>query len=68
MITCRLETDFSEELYQIFLLENLKSERAECEIKKGKALVFMLKSKDAIGMKALINSILNVIETYNKIK
>ncbi|MCM2325438.1 MAG: hypothetical protein NDI94_03165 [Candidatus Woesearchaeota archaeon] len=68
MITCKLETDFSEELYQIFLLENLKSERAECEIKKGKALVFMLKSKDAIGMKALINSILNVIETYNKIK
>ncbi|MEK6917049.1 MAG: hypothetical protein AABW92_04870 [Nanoarchaeota archaeon] len=68
MITCKLEIDENvEELYKIFLSEKLQSDRASCNIKKGKTLVFEVKAKDSISMRAFMSSILKIIEIHNKI-
>jgi tRNA threonylcarbamoyladenosine modification (KEOPS) complex Pcc1 subunit len=69
MISCTLEINEDiDDLYQLFLPENLKSDRAECTIKKGKTLKFTITAKDPVSMKAFTNSVLNIIHTYQKIK
>lgn len=69
MITAKLVvTDNIEDIYRIFLAEKLESKRAKCTVKLGKELVFEVKAKDPTSMKAFMNSILNVIEIYSKIK
>jgi tRNA threonylcarbamoyladenosine modification (KEOPS) complex Pcc1 subunit len=67
MLTCSLEisTDV-DNLYKIFLSEKLSSPRANCTIKKGKTLIFEIIAKDSVSMKAFTNSILNMIQTYEK--
>ncbi len=57
-----------EDLYRIFLSEKLESDRAECSIKKGKSLIFKIRAKDPVSMKSFLNTILKIIETYNKTK
>ncbi len=69
MITCSLEIhDKVEDLYKIFMSERLESDRAECKIKKDKTLIFKIKAKDPVSAKAFLNSILKIIETYDKTK
>ncbi|MBN2368130.1 hypothetical protein JXC34_03850 [Candidatus Woesearchaeota archaeon] len=69
MIACRLVfTENVEELHKIFLSEKLNSDRAECRIEKGKTLVFEINAKDPVSMKAFMNSILNIVQTYEKVK
>jgi len=70
MITCTLEIKENvEDLYKIFLPERLKSDRATCKItKKGGKLRFEINANDAVSMKAFLNSILKIIQTYDKIK
>ena len=69
MISCTLEVyDNIEDLYKIFLSEKLKSDRASVEIKKKESLIFKIMAKDPVSMKAFINSILTIIQTYNKVK
>jgi len=69
MIKCTLEVeDEVEALYKIFLSENLNSKKARCSISKNTTLKFTITSKDPVGIKALINSILKIIQTYNKVK
>jgi tRNA threonylcarbamoyladenosine modification (KEOPS) complex Pcc1 subunit len=68
MITCTLEvSDNINDLQKIFLSENLETNRAKCTISKDKTLKFSIVAKDPVSMKAFVNSILKVIETYNKI-
>lgn len=68
MISCTLEIkDNVEDLHKIFLSEKLSSERAQCTIKKKNTLIFKIKAKDPVSMKAFLNSILKIIQTYNKI-
>ena len=68
MISCTLEVyENVDDLYKIFLSEKLKSDRAECVITKNKALSFEIKAKDPVSMKAFVNSILKIIQTYDKI-
>lgn len=62
-----VEEDVSE-LHNIFLAEDLNTKRARCKIEKGEVLKFTIDANDPIGMRALINSILKVIETYQKLK
>ncbi len=69
MISCTLKVHENiDDLYKIFLSEKLKSNRAECIITKNDALLFEIKAKDPISMKAFLNSILKIIQTYDKIK
>ena len=69
MITCKLQLrDDIDDLYKIFLSETLKSERANCNITKNKLLTFEVTAKDPIAMKAFLTSILNIVQTYYKIK
>ena len=68
MITCTLEvSDNINDLQKIFLSENLETNRAKCTISKDKTLKFSIVAKDPVSMKAFVNSILKVSETYNKI-
>ncbi len=68
MIFCTLKIyENIEELYKIFLSEKLKSDRAEITIKKNNALIFEIKAKDPISMRAFITSILKIIQTHDKI-
>ena len=67
MISCALEvSEDIDELHRIFLAERLESSRATCRITKGRSLVFRVKAKDPVAMKALLTSILKTIEIYNK--
>ena len=67
MITCSLEVHENvDELYKVFMSEKLSSERAECQIRKGKCLEFKIRANDPVSMKAFLNTILKIIETYNK--
>jgi len=69
MISCTLKVNENiDDLYKIFLSEKLKSDRAECIITKNKELLFEITAKDPVSMKAFLNSILKIIQTYNKIK
>ena len=69
MITCVLKVHENvDDLYKIFINEQLSSNRASCEIKKGKLLEFHIKADDPVGMKAFLNSILKIVQTYDKIK
>ena len=69
MITAKIIVEENvDDLYRIFKAEKLESKRAKCTIKKNKALIFEVKAKDPISMKAFMNSILNVLEIYSKIK
>jgi tRNA threonylcarbamoyladenosine modification (KEOPS) complex Pcc1 subunit len=69
MITCSLKVHENvDDLYKIFLSETLKSDRAECTVEKDKALTFNIKAKDPVSMKAFLNSILKIIQTYEKTK
>jgi tRNA threonylcarbamoyladenosine modification (KEOPS) complex Pcc1 subunit len=66
---CSLEVHENvDELYQVFLSEKLESDRASCTIKKDTTLVFEVKAKDPVSMRAFLNTILKIIETYDKIK
>ena len=68
MISCTLKVNENiDDLYKIFLSEKLKSDRAECVITKTDVLLFEIKAKDPISMKAFLNSILKIIQTYDKI-
>ena len=68
MISCTLKIhDNADDLYKIFLSERLKSDRAECVVKKNNALEFKIKAKDPVSMKAFITSILKIVQTYEKI-
>ena len=67
MIACSMEVhDNVDDLYKIFKSEKLESDRAECNIKKGKSLVFEIKANDPVSMRAFLNTILKIIETYQK--
>ena len=69
MITCTLEFhDDVEDLYKLFLSEKISSGRGDMKIKKGKSLFFEINAKDLVTMKIFLNSILKVVETYNKVK
>ena len=68
MINCTLE--FSEninDIYKNFLSENLESDRAKCIMSKGKTLKFQITANDPVSMKAFVNSILKVVQTYDKV-
>ena len=68
MITCILEiSEDVEDLHKIFLAEKLESDRAKCEIRKNKTLIFEVTAKDPVSMRAFTSSILKIIETYQKI-
>jgi tRNA threonylcarbamoyladenosine modification (KEOPS) complex Pcc1 subunit len=68
MITCILEfSENTEDLYKIYLSENLESKRAKCVITKGKTLKFDITAKDPVSMKAFLNSILKIAQTYEKV-
>lgn len=68
MITCTIDVEENiDDLYKIFLSETLDSKRATCSITKGKTLRFHIKAKDPVSMKAFTNSILKVIQTYDKV-
>ena len=69
MITCTLRfEDNIEDLYKIFLSENLESDRAKCVISKdNKKLNFKITAKDPVSMKAFVNSILKIVQTYEKV-
>jgi tRNA threonylcarbamoyladenosine modification (KEOPS) complex Pcc1 subunit len=68
MITCTLEfSDNTEDLYEICLSENLESKRAKCIMTKGKTLKFNITAKDPVSMKAFVNSILKIAQTYEKV-
>ena len=69
MITCELKVqDNIDDLYRIFMSEKLDSDRANCKIKKNKNLVFEITAKDPVSMKAFLNSILKIINVYQKTK
>ncbi len=66
-MNCTLEVhEDVDDLYKLFMTEKLESNRAKCEIKKGKSLMFEIKADDPVSMKAFLNTILKIIETYNK--
>ena len=66
-MNCSLEIhEDVDELYRIFMSEKLESDRAKCRIKKGKSLIFEIVASDPVSMKAFLNTILKIIETYNK--
>ncbi len=68
MITCVLEVHENvDDLHRIFKAEKLESSRASCEISKGKTLKFDIKAHDPVSMKAFLNTILKIIETYDKV-
>lgn len=67
MISCTLEIHENvDDLYRIFKSEALESERAKCTITKKKLLSFQIEAKDPVSMKAFLNTILKIIETYDK--
>jgi tRNA threonylcarbamoyladenosine modification (KEOPS) complex Pcc1 subunit len=67
MITCLLEVhDDVDDLYKLFMSEKLESDRATCHIKKDNSLRFEITANDPVSMKAFLNTILKIIETYNK--
>jgi len=69
MISCSLELNTDvDDLYKILKSEELKSPRAHCTIKKNKRLILKIEAKDPVSMKAFLNTILKIIETYQKIK
>ncbi|MFH2020962.1 MAG: KEOPS complex subunit Pcc1 [archaeon] len=58
----------ADELYDVFKPENFDSSRARCIIQKDKkSLVFDIDAKDPVSMKACLNSILKIVETYEKV-
>lgn len=68
MITCNIQvTKNIDDLHKIFLSEKLQTNRAKCSISKDKTLNFLIEANDPVSMKAFVNSILKVIETYNKV-
>ncbi len=73
MIVCSLKIqDRVDEIYKLFLSEKLESDRAYCKIKKIKkenkeySLVFNVRAKDPVSMRSFLNTILKIIETYEK--
>lgn len=68
IITCTLEfSDNIEDIYKICLSEKLESERAKCVMSKGKSLKFNITAKDPVSMRAFVNSILKIVQTYDKV-
>ncbi|MBT3720628.1 hypothetical protein HN789_07445 [archaeon] len=68
MITCTIEIDQNiDDIHKLFLSEIRNSDRATCEISKNKTLKFNIQAKDSVSMKAFVNSILKVIQTYDKV-
>jgi tRNA threonylcarbamoyladenosine modification (KEOPS) complex Pcc1 subunit len=73
MIKAKITVDkHIDELYLVFKAEKLETKRASCTIKKSKSkvksLIFEVEAKDPVSMKAFMNSIMNTIEIYEKIK
>jgi tRNA threonylcarbamoyladenosine modification (KEOPS) complex Pcc1 subunit len=69
MIKAKITVDKNiDGLYLVFKAEKLETKRASCTIKKGKSLIFEVEAKDPTSMKAFMNSIMNTIEIYEKIK
>lgn len=67
-MNCTLEVHENvEDLYKIFLPETLSSKRATCTVEKDTALRFTLQAQDAVSMKAFLNSILKIIQIYDKL-
>ena len=55
-------------LYDCFKPEILKGDRASVELKKKKKyLLFNIKAKDSIALRAMLNSISKLLAVYEKI-
>ena len=68
------EVDFkvfgdSKILYDCFKPEVLKGDRASVELKKTKeCLLFKIKAKDSIALRAMLNSISKLLTVHEKMK
>lgn len=59
----------SKTLYDCFKPEILKGDRVSAELKKKKGyLLFKIKAKDSIALRAIINSITKLLTVYEKIR
>ena len=66
---CALALDRDvDELYRLLELEDFNSTRATCTIEKTDTIDITIDADDPTALKAIINSILNVIRTYDKAK
>lgn len=58
-----------ENLYLIFKSENLNFERAKCKFYiKDNKLIIEVEAKDIIAFKTILNTILKIVETYERAK
>jgi tRNA threonylcarbamoyladenosine modification (KEOPS) complex Pcc1 subunit len=68
MIKCQLSIDNNiDHLHKIISAEKFVSKRATITLSKSNNLSIIIEAKDPISMKAYVNSILNIINTYEKI-
>ena len=59
----------SKTLYDCFKPEILKGDRADVELKKTKeGLLFEIKAKDSVALRAMLNSISKLLTVYEKMK
>jgi tRNA threonylcarbamoyladenosine modification (KEOPS) complex Pcc1 subunit len=59
----------SKKLYDCFQPEILEGDRASVELKKEKEyLLFKIKAKDSIALRAIMNSISKLLTVHEKIK
>ncbi len=69
MITCSLQIeDDADDICKLLLAERLDTGRASCEIKKKRGLRLEIRAKDPTSMKSILNTVLKIIETYEKTK
>ncbi|MEM3374162.1 MAG: KEOPS complex subunit Pcc1 [Candidatus Woesearchaeota archaeon] len=58
-----------ENLYKILQAENLNFQRAHCNyFIENKKLIIKVEAKDIIAFKTILNTILKIIEVYEKAK
>jgi tRNA threonylcarbamoyladenosine modification (KEOPS) complex Pcc1 subunit len=56
-----------EKVFRIFALEAGKKDRSEIKIEKGKdKIIFKVKSKDSVALKASANLIIKILTIYEK--
>jgi tRNA threonylcarbamoyladenosine modification (KEOPS) complex Pcc1 subunit len=71
MINCEITLKKNlDEIYKLFLpeIKQAKTKRAEYTLEKtNKSLRFVIEAKDIKSFKAFVNSIIKIIETYNKV-
>ena len=59
----------SKKLYDCFQAEILEGDRAEVKLeKRNDHLLFKIKAKDSVALRAIINSITKLLTVYEKIK